>query len=51
MTMTFDDTATIKLQWVVDSETGIEYLLNQKTGQKMGIKINDIWLNPEEKPQ
>lgn len=45
-----DDT-TLEAVWTVDSETSIEYMLDLKTGQKLGIKINGIWLNPEEQAQ
>lgn len=45
------DETTLEARWVVDSETGIEYMLDLKTGQKLGVKINGVWLNPEEKPQ
>ncbi len=42
---------TLEAKWVVDSETGMEYMLEMKTGKKLAVKINGIWLNPEEKPQ
>jgi len=42
---------TLEGQWVVDSESGIEYLMDLKTGQKLAIKIDGKWLNPEAKPQ
>lgn len=45
------DETTLEARWVIDSETGIEYLLDLKTGQKLGVKINGVWLNPEEKAQ
>lgn len=46
-----DYETTLQAKWVIDSETGIEYMLDFKTGQKLAVKINGIWLNPEEKPQ
>lgn len=49
--MTFDMDETLEAKWAVDNETGIEYLLDLKTGQKLGMKINGIWMNPEEKSQ
>lgn len=50
MTLKYDDT-TLEAKWTIDSETGIEYLFDLKTGQKLAIKVGGVWLNPEEKPQ
>lgn len=49
--MSAHNQTTLEARWVIDSETGIEYLLDLKTGQKLGVKINGVWLNPEEKAQ
>lgn len=51
MTMEFDDEKTLDAKWVVDSETGIEYMLDVRTGAKIAMKVDGIWLNPESKPQ
>lgn len=42
---------TLEARWVVDSETGIEYMFDLKTGHKLAVRVNGVWLNPEVQPQ
>lgn len=42
--------ATLEAKWVVDSETGEQYMLDFKSGQILARKNKDgIWVNPENK--
>lgn len=47
--MSFNDEETLHAQWVVDSETGEQYMLDLKTGQILAHKNHlGEWTNPEE---
>jgi len=48
MGLSFDDEATLEGQWVVNSETGEEYMLDLRTGNILAKKTQlGEWINPE----